>query len=74
MLRELGIIDMILKIMDTIYYKHNYISKEMKLENTYMYKLCINMIAFLKILNYNNIYNSTYTFQWYPLFKEMITS
>lgn len=73
-MRELGVIDMVVKIMDSIYHIHQYIEPEMKIENQYMYKLCINMIEFLKFANFNNIYNSIYTFQWYPLFKEMITS
>ena len=72
LLRELGVIDIIVKIIFELFDRRLLLSNSLK-NNLDLYCLSSGIIALLHIANQNNYPNSIYIFQWYSLFKMIIT-
>ena len=72
LLRELGVIDIIMKILFEFFDRRLMVSNVMK-SGTEAFSLASCLINLLSLANSNNYPNSIYIFQWYSLMKMIIT-
>ncbi|EAR99593.3 inositol 1,4,5-trisphosphate receptor type 3 (macronuclear) [Tetrahymena thermophila SB210] len=71
LLRELGIIDLIVKIICNIF-NQQWMTSDLMKKNYYLRTFINSTIKILELACYENYPNSVYTYQWYFLFKQII--